>query len=387
MGILRGRAAARFSAGIDRNGGALFRGAMETITVELADRRYPIHIGSEAGAALHAAVAEARGAGRKVALITDENLRRAQPGLFARLDGVPELVLPAGEETKSIERLGEALEFLAGERIDRGGVVLAVGGGVIGDLAGYAAAAYLRGIDVWQVPTTLLAMVDSSVGGKTGINLRAGKNLAGAFHQPRAVYICTDLLGTLPAREFAAGMAEILKYGLLGDAELWEQLRAKPYLAAADERLPAVIRRCCAIKAEVVRNDERETAASGGRALLNLGHTFGHAIEKVAGYGSYLHGEAVAIGLIAAARLSERTGRVPLGTASEVASTVRGYGLPDRLREPLAGGDLMAAMRSDKKVRGGTIRFVVLETIGRAATADDVPAELAAEVWSELGAG
>src|SRR6185295_4410937 len=194
-------------------------------------------------------------------------------------------------------------------KLDRGGVLFAVGGGVIGDLGGFAAAAWLRGIEYYQVPTTLLAMVDSSVGGKTGINLASGKNLVGAFHQPRAVFISTGLLSTLPPREFAAGMAEVIKYGLLGDAPLFAQLEEAP-LTIANARLAAVVRQCCALKARIVEADERETAKEGGRALLNLGHTFGHAIENVAGYGEYLHGEAVAIGLCAAARLSQKLGYI-----------------------------------------------------------------------------
>src|SRR5690606_17551335 len=194
-------------------------------------------------------------------------------------------------------------------RLDRTSALMAVGGGVIGDLAGFAAASYLRGIEFLQVPTTLLAMVDSSVGGKTGITLKAGKTLVGAFHQPQAVFIGTDVLATLPPREFAAGMAEVIKYGLLGDAALLAELEREP-LTVGDGRLAGVIRRCCEIKAGIVAADERETAKDGGRALLNLGHTFGHAVEQVAGYGAYLHGEAVAVGLCAAARLSQKLGYI-----------------------------------------------------------------------------
>jgi 3-dehydroquinate synthase len=229
-------------------------------------------------------------------------------------------------------------------------------------------------------------MVDSAVGGKTGVNLEAGKNLVGAFHQPRAVYCDMALLSTLPAREFSAGMAEVIKYGLLADASLFDELEGGPPLSVTDARLAGVVRRCCEIKASVVQTDERETAASGGRALLNLGHTFGHAIEAVAGYGEYLHGEAIAAGLVAAARLSELLGLVSAGDVERVRRVLDAHGLPVRLRAPLPRAGLLDAMHRDKKVRHGRLRFVVLETPGLAATRDDVDPALAERIWSELGA-
>jgi 3-dehydroquinate synthase len=277
------------------------------------------------------------------------------------------------------------LDFLAEQRLDRSGALFAVGGGVIGDLAGFAAAAYLRGIDYYQVPTTLLAMVDSSVGGKTGINLKAGKNLAGAFHQPRGVFIATEMLATLPAREFAAGMAEVIKYGLLGDAGLFGRLEQSP-LTVASPDLPAVIRRCCAIKARIVEADEREQAKAGGRALLNLGHTFGHAIEQATGYGQYLHGEAVAIGLAAATRLSQKLGHVAAADVVRVDAVLSAHALPTRLTAALPATGLIAAMTRDKKVRAGMPRFVVLARLGEAVTLEDVPPALVGEVWREVGA-
>ena len=239
---------------------------------------------------------------------------------------------------------------------------------MVGDLAGFAAASYLRGVALIQVPTTLLAMVDSSVGGKTGINLARGKNLAGAFHQPALVAADTDLLATLPPRELAAGMAEVLKYGLLGDASLLAEVEAAGRLSWDHPALPGIIRRCVRMKAEVVGSDERETAAEGGRALLNLGHTFGHAIEAVAGYGAYLHGEAVGIGLAMAASLSRDLGLLAERDVARVMAAVEAQGLTARLRSPLPADALVAAMRQDKKARGGEIRFVVLESLGRAAT-------------------
>ncbi|HRJ48461.1 MAG TPA: 3-dehydroquinate synthase family protein, partial [Opitutaceae bacterium] len=260
-----------------------------------------------------------------MAVLTDAHLRAVQGKALGEMFGeAPMLAVEAGENAKSITTLGRVLEFLAEQRLDRGGVLFAVGGGVIGDLGGFAAASYLRGIGFYQVPTTLLAMVDSSVGGKTGINLDAGKNLAGAFHQPRGVFIATDLLRTLPAREFAAGMAEVIKYGLLGDAELFAQLERR-LLTVDSPGLAEVIRRCCALKARIVEADERELAQEGGRALLNLGHTFGHAIEQVAGYGTYLHGEAVAIGLNAAAQLSVKLGALPPADAPRIEAVLAAH--------------------------------------------------------------
>ncbi len=256
------------------------------LTVELGARSYPIHFCADAGAALADLLRELQAQQRPVALLTDEGAAGAQAEFVARTFGaIPRLVVGTGEGSKSLPVYGRVLEFLAEHQVSRQGVLLVLGGGVVGDLGGFAAASYLRGIECVQIPTTLLAMVDSSVGGKTGLNLSAGKNLVGAFHHPRAVHIATDFLATLPAREFAAGAAEVVKYGLLGDAALFARLESDPVKPHRTE-LAAVIRRCCEMKAEIVRADERELAAEGGRALLNLGHTFGHAIEQVTGYGA-----------------------------------------------------------------------------------------------------
>jgi 3-dehydroquinate synthase len=357
------------------------------LTITLDAVSYPIEFGvGEVGAELTRAVQDARWAGRKSAVMVDQSVAEAFGHELSRAFGAaPVLVLPAGESTKALESLGAVWEWLAAQRVDRGGVLWVIGGGVLGDLGGFAAATYLRGIDCVQVPTTLLAMVDSSVGGKTGINLVAGKNLAGAFHHPRAVYVFPAWLRTLPAREFAAGAAEVIKYGLLADAALFAQLEAAP-LTPASASLVEVVRRCCELKAGVVQADPRETAAEGGRALLNLGHTFGHAIERVAGYGSYLHGEAVGVGLCAAARLSRDLGLIDGAAVARVDRAVAAHGLPQRLREPLAVSALIDAMSRDKKVRAGRLRFVVLNSLGHAATRDDVPAERAIAVWRELGA-
>jgi 3-dehydroquinate synthase len=360
---------------------------VQPLIVPLGSRSYPIHFGADLTSVMAAELATLQAAGQRVAVVTDERVAAAQSALLdALFPSLPRLVLAAGEETKSLAGFGQVVDFLAAERLDRSSSLIAVGGGVIGDLAGFAAAAYLRGITFYQVPTTLLAMVDSSVGGKTGINLAAGKNLVGAFHQPRAVYIATDLLRTLPPREFAAGMAEVIKYGLLGDAELFAELVASP-LTAGSSRLAAVIRRCCAAKARVVEADEFETAAQGGRALLNLGHTFGHAIENAAGYGTYLHGEAVAIGLAAAVRLSHRLGLLDAAVIEAVEGTLQSHRLPTRLGEPLPLDHLLQAMGRDKKVRAGRRRFVVLSGVGAALTRDDVDPAAVEAVWREIGAG
>ena len=360
----------------------------ETVQVELGDRSYPVRIG--AGLRHEAlAVADQRlAAGQRCAALTSPGVAAAQPAFVAELaKRMPVLVTAAdGETAKSAGELARAWDFLAAQGIARDGAVFALGGGVIGDLAGFAAASYQRGVAFYQLPTTLLAMVDSSVGGKTGINLTAGKNLVGAFHQPTAVFADTDLLATLPPREFAAGMAEVIKHGLLADADLFRRLQANAPLAWDHALLPAVIRRCVEIKAAVVAGDERETSATGGRALLNLGHTFGHAIEATAGYGTYLHGEAVAIGLVMAARLSADLGRCTAVEATAVAATVRAHGLPDQLRAPLPLAPMLAAMKRDKKVRAGKLRFVLLQGVGTAVTADNVPEDRAIAAFVAGGA-
>jgi len=350
------------------------------LTVELGANSYPIHFPQSASEAIQWDFSEAAKTGRQSVLVTDTGVAAAQAEFLQKSFGaIPRLTMDAGEKTKSLEAFGRVQDFLAANKVTRQGVLWVVGGGVMGDLGGFAAASYLRGIDYIQVPTTLLAMVDSSVGGKTGINLAAGKNLVGAFHHPRAVYISTEFLTTLPAREFAAGMAEVIKYGLLGDAALFARLE-KTVLHARHADLPAVIRRCCQLKVDIVRADERELATEGGRALLNLGHTFGHAIEQVTGYTAYLHG------LMGAARLSEKLGLLPPADVARIEHVLAAHDLPVRLRSPLAVTELQAATARDKKNRADGVRFVVLSAIGAAATrAGIAPAQVEA-VWRELGA-
>jgi 3-dehydroquinate synthase len=357
-----------------------------TLTVNLGERSYPISFGSDLTNEVRAKVAALISAGRSVAVLTDQNLIDHQFGaLHEMFPDLPMHIVAPGEGTKSLMEFGRVLNFLAAQRMDRKGVLFAVGGGVIGDLGGFAAASYLRGIDYFQLPTTLLAMVDSSVGGKTGLNLPTGKNLVGAFHQPRSVFISTNLLATLPPREFSAGMAEVIKYGLLGDAALFTQLDHTP-LSATSPSLAAIIHRCCSLKGRIVELDEYERAKDGGRALLNLGHTFGHAIEQVTGYGTYLHGEAVAIGLCAAARLSQKIEYINAADVKRIETVVAAHALPVRLRLPLPLASLVEAMAHDKKARAGLPRFVVLKKIGSAVTQDSVSPVLVEASFREVGA-
>lgn len=358
---------------------------LSDLTVEVGHTSYPICFPERPIQCIRDLIATKHVGGGGVVL-TDEGVDRCQSGfLNEAFAGVARLTLPSGELSKSLENYGRVLGSLAANRVNRDGVLWAVGGGVVGDLAGFAAATYLRGIDCIQVPTTLLAMVDSSVGGKTGINLTAGKNLVGAFHHPRAVVIATEFLATLPGREFAAGMAEVIKYGLLGDAALFARLEREP-LTVKSADLADVIRRCCEMKAEVVRADERETASTDGRALLNLGHTFGHAIEQATGFREYLHGEAVAVGLAAAARLSARLGLIPAADTARVERVLQAHHLPARLRSPLAIPALMDAMQHDKKARSGRLRFVVLKAVGRAGTRTDIDPAPVEQAWRDVGA-
>lgn len=358
----------------------------QDLEVRLATTAYPIHFAEDVWAGISAFSRQLSHEGRKTAILTDRGVWEALGGAIEHsLPSVPRLVLDSGESSKSLTSFGRVLDFLASERLGRSGVLWVIGGGVVGDLGGFAAASFLRGIAFVQVPTTLLAMVDSSVGGKTGINLAAGKNLVGAFHHPLAVFVGSASLRTLPPREFAAGMAEVIKYGILGDAALFSSLEQPPLSPASPALLP-VIRRCCEMKAAVVEADERETAAEGGRALLNLGHTFGHAVEQATAYGPYLHGEAVAIGLAGAARLSQKLGLIAAADVARIEAVVAAHSLPTRLREPLRANLLLSAMRSDKKVRAGRLRFVVIRAIGDAATRSDIDEEVIADVWRELGA-
>jgi 3-dehydroquinate synthase len=360
---------------------------MPDVEVQLGGRSYNIRIGRGLAGDVRGLADSLRAEGRRCAFAFDESLASVQqPFIDEALGGLPAHRLPSGEPTKCFAQLERLCAFLAAQGLARDGVLFALGGGVAGDLCGYAAASYQRGIAFVQVPTTLLSMVDSSVGGKTGINIAAGKNLVGAFWQPLAVFADTAMLDTLPEREFAAGMGEVIKYGMLGDAELFAKLESLPRLCSRSQELPDIIARCCRIKAEVVAGDERETAKDNGRALLNLGHTFAHAVENAAGYGTYLHGEAVGLGLLMAAKLSVGMGLMPAAEIARVEKLLELYNLPTRLREPLPLAALEAAAGHDKKVRAGKLRYVVMDAIGSARTSAVQDAALIRRLWLEAGA-
>jgi 3-dehydroquinate synthase len=348
--------------------------ARDTVTVALGERAYPIVIG--AGAMTDAAIWRPHLRARRAALVTGETVARLYlPALVATLAAldcvaVP-IVLPDGEQHKNGRTLDRVYDALAGARCERSTPVIALGGGVVGDLAGYASATYQRGTPFIQVPTTLLAQVDSSVGGKTAINHPLGKNLIGAFHQPRLVVADTATLATLPDRELGAGLAEVIKYGLIRDPAFldWLEANMARLLARDPAALVHAIRRSCEHKAEVVAADERE---GGQRMLLNLGHTFGHAIEAGVGYGEWLHGEAVAAGTVLAAELSARLGMLGEG---EVARVRRLYAAARLPVEPpaLPVERWLELMGHDKKVEGGRLRLVLLRRLGEACCTAEFP--------------
>ncbi len=355
-----------------------------TVRVALGERSYEVVIGEGLLAEAGRFIAD-RFPGAKAGVVTDENVARHYlAALEERLKATGQLagrsVLPPGEATKSFAALAPLCERLLGMGLERGDLVLALGGGVIGDLAGFAASILRRGVRFVQVPTTLLAQVDSSVGGKTGINTPQGKNLIGAFHQPSLVLADIGLLATLPPREMRAGYAEVVKYGLIGDAPFftWLEANGRSLFEGDTETLMHAIETSVRAKAAIVERDETET---GDRALLNLGHTFGHALEAWAGFGDrLLHGEAVAIGLCLAFRLSEELGHSPRGTPDRIAAHLASVGLPTRVGDIEAGGaarpdDLMRLMRQDKKVRRGALTFILASGVGEAFLARDVPEE------------
>ena len=348
-----------------------------SLEVELPGYRYPIRIASgllDDQAAWREAIR-----GVHVLVVSDENvaplyatrLREALAHAPGKPVRVETLVLPGGEAHKNLAAVAKVLDALAQLGATRDACVLALGGGVVGDIAGFAAACWMRGVDFVQFPTTLLAMVDSSVGGKTGIDHPAGKNLIGAFHQPRAVVADLDILATLPDRELRAGLAEVVKTACIGDADFfaWLEAHADALLARDPEALGHAIAACCRFKAGVVARDERET---GERALLNFGHTFGHALEAEAGYGTLLHGEAVAAGMVLAARLSACLGKAEPSDTRRLAGLLRRFGLPVAPPPGLSADALLARMRLDKKNRAGALRLILWRGIGRAEIAENV---------------
>ncbi len=349
--------------------------AVRTLQVDLGERSYPIHIGSGLLGDPRWLAPHVRG--RQVMVVSNETVAPLYlERLLPALEGfqVETVILPDGEEYKNLQVLDRIYTALLEHRFDRGCTLLALGGGVVGDMTGFAAASYQRGVDFIQVPTTLLAQVDSSVGGKTGVNHPLGKNMIGAFHQPRVVIADTDTLDTLPDRELSAGMAEVIKYGLIDDAEFFAWLEAHlPALMQRDKaRLAEAIERSCADKAAIVAADERE---AGRRALLNLGHTFGHAIETGMGYGAWLHGEAVGAGMAMAAEMSRRLGWLTDADRRRVDAALRQARLPVAPPPELTPARFRELMAVDKKVLGGRLRLVLLKGIGGALVTDDFPPE------------
>jgi 3-dehydroquinate synthase len=354
------------------------------VKVPLGDRSYDIKIGTRLLERLGKQCADLN-LGKRCAIISDTNVAprfgKAAQGSLKHAGFEPILItVSAGEPAKSLKSVQTCYDQLAAQRLERKSFIVALGGGVVGDLAGFVAATYLRGIPFVQVPTTLLAQVDSSVGGKVGVNLRAGKNLVGSFHQPRLVVCDLETLVTLPLREYRAGLAEVIKYGIIYDAALFERLeRELPKLLRRDTKtLAAIIARCCEIKADVVRQDETE---SGLRAILNFGHTIGHALEAISRYGKYLHGEAISIGQVAAAKLSARILHLPEPQVVRINNLFARAGLPTRvsLNAPQRQS-LIEAMKLDKKVSSGEIKFVLARRIGRVEYGQKVPAGLLAEI-------
>lgn len=362
---------------------------IDSLFVDLDRRSYEILIGAglldHVGARLKPLLP-----GRQVAIVSNTAvaplyMARVEAALRQQgLDTLP-IVLPDGESYKGMSHLQRIFDALIEHRYERSCTLVALGGGVVGDMTGFAAATFLRGVTFVQIPTTLLSQVDASVGGKTGINHPLGKNLIGAFHQPRMVAIDVDTLDTLPERERLAGLAEVIKYGIIRDAEFFQQLeQVLPDILTLDRGvLMHVIRTCCAIKARVVAADERE-AVAGSRALLNYGHTFAHAIEALTGFGTILHGEAVAIGMIMAADFSHRMGLCREEDVARIRALIQRAALPS-VAPRFPAEQYLEAMTRDKKVMDGVLRFVLIDAIGHAAVHHGVPVALLKETLAACG--
>ncbi len=346
---------------------------MHTLHVELGERTYPVYIGRDLLA--DSSLLAPHIAGSQVVIVSNETVaplyvERVRSALGSR-QLITEIVLPDGEQYKTLDTLSDIFDRVMADNHSRNTTFVAVGGGVVGDITGFAAACYQRGVDFIQVPTTLLAQVDSSVGGKTGVNHPLGKNMIGAFYQPQAVLIDINTLHTLPARELSAGLAEVVKYGLISDQAFYRWLQeTMPRLLAREEAaLAEAIERSCAIKAQVVAADERE---GGLRAILNLGHTFGHAIETGQGYGKWLHGEAVATGMLLALELSARRGWVATAEVDDFRELLLGMHLPVHIPDDMDAAMFLRLMAHDKKVIDGRLRLILLQDIGEACIVDDV---------------
>lgn len=352
---------------------------MRTLTVELAERSYPIFIG--AGLINKSELYLPYIKGRQALIVTNTTvetlyLKQVQEALTGiQVDTV---VLDDGEQYKTTNELNKIYDALLANKHNRTTTLIALGGGVVGDMCGFAAATYQRGVNFIQVPTTLLSQVDSSVGGKTGVNHPLGKNMIGAFHQPQAVIADTEVLNTLPDNELSAGLAEVIKYGLIADVEFyrWLQENVAELTQKSAQALAFAIERSCQNKADVVAKDEKE---SGIRATLNLGHTFGHAIEAEQGYGNWLHGEAVAVGMLQAADLSWRLGNITAAEVDDLRQLLQAANLPVAGPESMSANQYLEHMAVDKKVLDGRIRLVLLEQIGKALITSEVPPNLLLE--------
>ncbi|MDD9892609.1 MAG: 3-dehydroquinate synthase [Gammaproteobacteria bacterium] len=350
---------------------------MQTLTVDLGDRSYPIHIGANLLSQPELLAPHIHG--KQVLVVSNTTVAPLyMDALKASLANyqVDEVILPDGEQYKTLETLNQIFDVALEKRHSRKTTLIALGGGVVGDMCGFAAAAYQRGVNFIQIPTTLLSQVDSSVGGKTGVNHALGKNMIGAFWQPQVVLADTAVLGTLPERELAAGIAEVIKYGLLGDAPFidWLEENMSALLSKDEAALTYAIHRSCRNKADVVVRDERE---GGIRAWLNLGHTFGHAIEHSLGYGEWLHGEAVGAGMVMAADMSARLGWISAADAERATRLIESAGLPIKAPASMTEEQFLSAMAVDKKVLDGQLRLVLLKQLGEAVvTADFEPQAL-----------
>lgn len=349
---------------------------MVTVPVTLAGQAYSVCIGKNLIVGATEKIGEVF-KDRRCAIITDSNVARHYAGGLAGGLRAPVFEIAPGEPSKSLAEAGSICDRLFEQGFDRNSFLIALGGGVIGDLAGFVAAIFMRGIPYVQIPTTVVAQVDSSIGGKTGVNAAAGKNLIGAFHQPRLVIADVDTLRTLPEREFNSGMAEVIKHGIIRDRAMLESLKNLD-----SENLAPLIARNVEIKAEIVSRDERETSRE--RALLNFGHTLGHAIENAAGYGHYLHGEAISLGLVAACRISMRKAGFSGRDFELVLERLAQFNLPTRLPNEVSDEAIMAALHTDKKFERGAIRFVLAREIGDAFVSSEVTLRDLTEAVSEL---
>lgn len=360
---------------------------MKTVMVDLDERSYRIRIGDDVE--IFPSLSGRKGT--KALIVTDSNVEPLYGHKYSELlaglgIAAKRLVLPAGENTKTLKNVEKIYEAALDHGLDRSSVFVALGGGVVGDIAGFAAATYMRGVKLIQVPTTLLAMVDSSVGGKTAVNLPRGKNMIGAFYQPIEVTASLGTLETLPEKEYRSGLAEVVKYGIIWDASLFKKIEKNidKMVARNAALLEHVVARCCEIKAEIVAMDERD---AGVRAILNFGHTLGHALETVTGYGSWLHGEAVSIGMVFAARISAMTRKFPAEDEQRIKNILSGLGLP--ISPACSRGmpkwhDLQKTMECDKKAAGGKPRFVLVKKLGSVVYGCEVPDEIQKEAFNTM---